>query len=277
MINSLVGNTPLIKISEGIYAKLETFNPTGSIKDRIISYIFNKSIASGELVKGTQVVEATSGNTGISLSAICSSMGFSCNIIMPRNMSEERKNMMRFFGANVIEVDDYDFKGAINLRNEMVSQGAWSPMQFENNLNILCHYETTGPEILEQTAGDISAFVSGAGTGGTIMGVSKFLKERDSSIKSVFMRPLEKHHGIQGVGDGADYLLDMSSVDVSINVGTETAKSKMLDLSRQLGIPVGISAAANIVAAERYREEFNPTRKIVTILCDRGERYMSNL
>ena len=277
MLIDLIGNTPLVEVSSGIWAKLETFNPTGSIKDRVISYIFRNALTTGELKEGMTVVEATSGNTGIALSAICSSSGFSCKIIMPSNMSEERKTMMRFFGSEIIEVEPHDFKGAIALRNKMVTAGAWSPMQFENQMNIECHRKTTAREILDQATNGISAFISGAGTGGTLMGVAKHFKSVGCNAKIVFMRPEEKKHGIQGVGDGADYLLDKDLVDEVIIVKTAVAKEKMVNLSRSLGIPVGISSAANVIAAERYRDAFSPKQDIVTILCDRGERYMGSI
>ncbi len=277
MLQETIGNTPLIEVSSGIYAKLETYNPTGSIKDRVISFIVRRSIQNGALKMGDQVVEATSGNTGIALSAICSHLGFDCKIIMPSNMSEERKSMMRFFGSEIVEVEAHDFKGAINLRNEMVSQGAWSPMQFENSMNILCHFSTTGREIYSQAGDDIEAFISGTGTGGTLMGVSNYFKSVGCEAKIVLMAPFEKYHGIQGVGDGGDYLLDSEVVDYVIKVKTDHARKRMVKLSRQLGIPVGISSAANIIAAEEYKDIHTPSGKIITIICDRGERYMSSI
>ena len=136
MQRELIGNTPMIELRSGILAKLETYNPTGSIKDRIISYIVNKAIQSGDIQADTVLVEATSGNTGIALSAMGAYTGNKVKIIMPSNMSEERRQMMRFFGAEIVEVDPHDFKGAIALRNEMVKQGCWSPNQFENEQNM---------------------------------------------------------------------------------------------------------------------------------------------
>ena len=280
MFSTLVGNTPLIELPSGILAKLETYNPTGSVKDRLISYIFRKALKRGEIKKGTTLVEATSGNTGISLSSIGSFHGFKVKIIMPSNMSEERKEMMKFFGAEIIEVDPYDFKGAIKLREKMVNEGCWSPRQFENLENIQCHYETTAQEIhheLIDNGFEWSAFVSGAGTGGTMMGVNKYIKSFNLKTKSILMIPLEKDHGIQGVGDGDDYLLEKDSMDQIYKIKTEDAKSKCKFLSRNLGIPIGISAAANVLAAENYLRDFKPSGKVVTMLCDRGERYLSNI
>ena len=276
MLSNIVGNTPLIKLKSGIYAKLETYNPTGSIKDRVIKYIVNSAILSGKIKRGTVLVEATSGNTGIALSAMGAHIGNEVNIIMPKNMSEERREMMRFFGAKIIDVPDSDFLGAIELRNKMVLDGAWSPMQFENSENIDCHMTTTAVEIYEQTISmglDWGAFVSGAGTGGTMMGVSRFASKNNLDVKSILMQPFEDPHGIQGVGDGGKYLLDVSIVDRTVEIKTKDAISRAKKISKELGIPVGISSGANVLASESISNKF--TRDIVTIICDRGERYLS--
>ena len=279
MQRELIGKTPIIELRSGILAKLETYNPTGSIKDRIISYIVNKAIQSGEIKPSTVFVEATSGNTGIALSAMGAYTGNKVKIVMPSNMSEERRQMMRFFGAEIVDVDPHDFKGAIALRNEMVKQGCWSPNQFENEQNIQCHFETTAKEIHEQVEGrgEIwGAFVSGAGTGGTLMGVQKYLQSKSLKTQMIFMKPAEKNHGIQGVGDGADYLLNQDLMTHTVEIKTSDAIKKSKSLSIELGIPVGISAAANVLAAEWYEKHHLTHGKTVTILCDRGERYMSN-
>ncbi len=279
MQRELIGKTPMIELRSGILAKLETYNPTGSIKDRIISYIVNKAIQSGEINSSTVLVEATSGNTGIALSAMGAHIGNKVKIIMPANMSEERRQMMRFFGAEIIEVPPHDFKGAISLRNEMVKQGCWSPNQFENKQNINCHFETTAKEIYNQLAErgeEWGAFVSGAGTGGTLMGVQKYFQWRGLKSQLVFMKPAEKDHGIQGVGDGADYLLDQTLMTHTVEIKTEEAIKKSKSLSKELGIPIGISAAANVLASEWYEKNHLTHGKTVTVLCDRGERYLSN-
>lgn len=278
MLKELVGNTPMVELRSGILAKLETYNPTGSIKDRVISYIVRKGISAGNIKSDTVLVEATSGNTGIALSAMGSHIGNHVKIIMPCNMSEERKQMMRLFGAEIIEVDPHDFKGAIELRNQMVGEGCWSPNQFENPLNIDCHFETTASEIYNDVKGRgevWGAFVSGAGTGGTMMGVQKYVRQKKLNTQLVFMKPAEKKHGIQGVGDGADYLLDQSLVTHSVEIKTQDAIDKSRSLSCELGIPIGVSAAANVLAAEWYEKNHLTHGKTVTILCDRGERYLS--
>jgi cysteine synthase A len=275
-----IGNTPLIRIASQLYAKLETVNPTGSIKDRPIKYILEKAIKDNTVTKDTILVEATSGNTGISLSALGASLGLRVKIIMPKNMSVERKQMMMLFGAEIIEVGHSDFQGAINARNEMVKQwDHWSPMQFENNLNIECHKNTTADEILKQVPQqtDISAFFSGVGTGGTIMGVREALVENGGNPYICMVKPAEpsNDHGIQGIGDGEDYLADTSLFDEIIAIKTNDAKKKAKDFARQRGVLVGISSGANILAAENYIKTNNPGGIVVTIICDRGERYLS--
>jgi cysteine synthase len=274
----LIGNTPLVKISDKIYAKLETYNPSGSIKDRMAYYIITKAIARGELKQGDTIVEATSGNTGIAMSMIGAAMGFPVIIIMPRNMSEERKCMMRVYGAEIIEVGDNAFKDAIALRDEMCASNEhyFNPQQFSNPDNIECHFKTTGVEIVKGMP-DLSAFIAGSGTGGTIMGVNKVLKIMKSKAKVVQVQPEESNatHGIQGINDGEDFLLDKSILDGVIYVKTADAIKRAKRLAKENGLLVGISAGANVLAAERWIAENNPEHPVVTILCDRGERYFS--
>ena len=271
--------TPMVKIMPRLYAKLETANPTGSIKDRPIKFIVEDAIKSGKIKKGTVLVEATSGNTGIALSAIGASLGLEVKIVMPRNMSIERRQMMQIYGAKIIDVPDSDFTAAIDKRNQMVAAGCWSPMQFENKLNIECHRSTTAQEILSQMPAEesISAFLSGAGTGGTIMGVRQALLDANLKTDICMVVPEEPsdQHGIQGIGDGADFLADPALCDKIIPVKTIQAKQRALDFAKTHGVLVGISSGANLVAAESYIKTFNPDGNVVTILCDRGERYLS--
>ena len=279
-MKNLIGNTPLVKISDKIYAKLETYNPSGSIKDRMAYYIITRAIARGELRQGDTIVEATSGNTGIAMSMIGAAMGFPVIIIMPRNMSEERKCQMRIYGAKIIEVGDNAFKDAIALRDEMCANNHtyFNPRQFSNKDNIYCHYYTTGQEIIRQ-AKNISAFIAGSGTGGTLMGVSTAFKKTKNHChtKIIQVQPEESNatHGIQGINDGEDFLLDKSIVSETIFVKTKDAITRAKRLAKENGLLVGISAGANVLAAEQWVAENNPEHPVVTILCDRGERYFS--
>ena len=271
--------TPLIQVGPRLYAKLETINPTGSIKDRPVKYIVSHAIRTGVITENSVLVEATSGNTGISLSAIGASLGLSVKIIMPSNMSIERRQMMLMYGAEIIDVDISDFDAAIQKRNELVSEGCWSPMQFENSLNIECHKTTTAHEIMNQlpTSTKFHAFISGAGTGGTIMGVREAVIEAGLSTHICLVSPQEPahQHGIQGISDGADYLANPELFDVTLPVSTIDAKRRALKFARTHGSLVGISSGANLCAAESYIKTFNPAGSVVTILCDRGERYLS--
>ena len=281
-IQKIIGNTPLLKISDKIYAKLETYNPSGSIKDRMASYILQKAEESGDLRRGYTIVEASSGNTGIAFSMLAANKGYGCIIIMPRNMSEERKQMMKSFGARIIEVGDNAFKDAIKTRDDLVRNFStyWSPMQFSNRYNIECHEKTTGAEIDRQITDlglEISALVTGSGTGGTIMGCTRHLGKLWKNMKTVLVRPYEpaETHGIQGINDGADFLCDMSRVDEIIEIKTIEAKERARLLTRKNGLLVGISSGANILAAEKWLQNNEVRGVVVTFLCDRGERYLS--
>jgi len=273
--------TSLVQITPRLYAKLETENPTGSIKDRPIQYIVERAIQRGDINDRTTLVEASSGNTGISLCAIGASLGLRVKIIMPSNMSKERKDMMRLFGAEVVDAPPSDFKAAIEMRNlEVQSQeNHWSPMQFENNLNIECHSETTAREIYSQVPGSskIDAFFSGAGTGGTIMGFRDRAILKNESTKCILVVPEEDSdkHGIQGIGDGGDYLVNRELLDGVYKVRTRDAIETAKKFAKTRGLLVGISAGANLWAAQKYIDEKNPTGIVVTVLCDRGERYLS--
>ena len=281
-IQKIIGNTPLLKISDKIYAKLETYNPSGSIKDRMASYILQKAEEDGDLRKGYTIVEASSGNTGIAFSMLAANKGYGCIIIMPRNMSEERKQMMKSFGARIIEVGDNAFKDAIKTRDDLVRNFStyWSPMQFSNRYNIECHEKTTGAEIDRQITDlglESAALVTGSGTGGTIMGCTRHLGKLWKNMKTVLVRPYEpaETHGIQGINDGADFLCDMSRVDEIIEIKTIEAKERARLLTRKNGLLVGISSGANILAAEKWLQNNEARGVVVTFLCDRGERYLS--
>jgi len=281
-VEELIGNTPLVELNHNIFAKLETFNLSGSIKDRIVLYILTDAENKGIIDEKTTVVEATSGNTGIALSMLGSIKKYKIKIIMPSNMSPERKQLIRAYGADIIEVGPNDFPGAIALRDKFVRENNnhWSLNQFANPLNIECHEKTTGREIIKQLFvhrfKNIDVLVSGAGTGGTIMGVGKALKKINRNIKIIHVKPADPplEHGIQGIGDGADYLVDPSFVDEVIYVSTQDAMQKSKDLASG-GLLVGISSGANIWAAEKYTTDNDFSGNIITFLPDRGERYLS--
>ena len=279
-----VGKTPLIQLSDKLYGKLESINPGGSIKDRPVKYILD----SMDLNKGDTIIEATSGNTGISLAMMCAARGLKCVIVMPSDMSEERKKMMKFFGAELHEVEEGNFDVAIAYKEYLADTHGYIELnQFNNDLNIECHLNTTFMEILNDTYFDnVSAFIAGTGTGGTLMGVQRGFNKLGTDTKIIAVEPLESPvmsggekglHGIQGIGDGSKFLVDLDVVDEVITISTEEAKERSRKLARENGLFVGISAGANVLASERWINENNPDGIVVTILCDRGERYFSVL
>ena len=273
----VVGDTPLVKLSEKLYGKLETTNPSGSVKDRLVSYIVEDALRTNQIDSDTKLIEATSGNTGISLSMIGADLGLPVTIIMPKNMSEERRQMMRSYGAEIVNVADGDFTAAIALKKEMMSQDDryWSPNQFSNPINIDCHFLTTAHEIHKQAGPNWEAFVHGAGTGGTIMGVKKYIDSFDLNVKTCLVVPKEEAHGIQGIGDGEEFLGDREKIDKVVAIKTEDAIHRAKRIARETGLLVGISSGANVLAAEEWIETHDPEGIVITMLCDRGERYMS--
>jgi cysteine synthase len=287
-----IGDTPIVKLSDKLYAKLESVNPGGSIKDRPVKYILDEYEKQGLLKKGDTIIEATSGNTGISLAMMCAERGYKCVIVMPSDMSEERKKMMEYFGATLIEVGEGDFDGAIEKKEILAEQFGFVELnQFNNPLNIECHRNTTFKEILFDTMltdydSQISAFVGGTGTGGTLMGIQKGFEAQGMNTKIVAVEPAESPvmsggekglHGIQGIGDGSKFLVDLDKVDEVITISTKEAKERSKRLARENGLFVGISSGANVLASEQWIEKNNPNGFVVTILCDRGERYFSVL
>ncbi len=289
-LSNYVGNTPLLPIKVGdmtVWGKAEFMNPGGSVKDRMATYIINDAEANGKLKPGGTLVEATSGNTGIAFAMLAAERGYTMYIVMPSDMSEERKKIFSYYGARLIEVDPGDFDGAIELRDKMAeTQGFFNCNQFHNPLNILAHYNTTGVEIWKQwkkiTPPD--ALVLGTGTGGTLMGAGRRLKEVWPNMKIVAVEPDESPvmsggekglHGIQGIGDGSKFLVDLGFVDDIVRIPTEMAKQKARMLASD-GLFVGISAGANVLAAQEWLLR-NGKDDAITILCDRGERYFSCL
>ena len=296
LLSGYVGNTPLIPISIAgytVWCKCEFMNPGGSVKDRMATYILNNAEQNRLIKKGDTLIEATSGNTGIAFSMLAAERGYRMKIVMPCNMSDERKQMLKFYGAELIEVDAGDFDEAITVRDELAKTEGWfNCNQFHNPLNMEVHYKTTGPEINKQYRSSNSnehywpqAFVAGTGTGGTIMGAGKYLSEKCPGMSLVAVEPEESAvmsggpvglHGIQGIGDGSKFLVDLKKITDIKTVKTECAKVVARHLAMRYGLFVGISAGANVFAAFQWLHD-NDKRTAVTILCDRGERYLSCL
>ena len=288
--NNLLKPTPLVELKfndKTIWGKAEYLNPSGSVKVRPIKKILDRAEQAGLLKKGDTIIEATSGNAGISFAMMAAERGMQCVIVMPSNMSQERKKMLRAYGAELIEVEPGDFDGAILLRNKLSEERGWfNGNQFHSPWNIEAHRIGTGPEIIHQARMNCfipSCFVSGTGTGGTIMGAGVLLKEYYTDMKLVAVEPKESAvmsggqpglHGIQGIGDGSKFLVDLQVLDKIITISTDEAKQFTLELSRKFGVFVGFSAAANVLATLRFLEE-NDLDNGVTILCDRGDRYLS--
>lgn len=297
-LSNYVGNTPLIPIRSGdmtVWGKCEFMNPGGSVKDRMATYILNNAEDERLIKKGDTLIEATSGNTGIAFAMLAAERGYTMYIVMPSNMSSERKQMLKFYGARLIEVGAGDFDEAIRVRDKMANYNGWfNCNQFDNPLNIEVHYKTTGPELDKQYRAinehgimfhTLDAFVSGTGTGGTIMGAGAYLKETFPNCKLIAVEPLESAvmsggepglHGIQGIGDGSKFLVDLKQIDSIIPIATGDAKAFAKKLAMKYGLFVGISAGANVMASFQWLRENNKTNAI-TILCDRGERYLSCL
>jgi len=289
-LSKSIGNTPMIKISDRIWAKAELLNPTGSIKDRPASWIINEAEKSGKLLPGGTIIEATSGNMGVSFAWLAAERGYKCVIVMPSNMSIERKKTLEYYGAELIEVDAGDFDAAIQLRDKLAAENGWfNCNQFANPLNIEAHEKTTAKEIVNffkslPTATFPSVFISGTGTGGTLMGAGLKVKENYPIMKIVAVEPKESPvmsggepgiHGIQGIGDGSKFLVDLKHVSEIYQISTEDAINRAKLLAKEHGIFVGISAGANILAAERWCEQNKGN--VITFLCDRGDRYFSCL
>ena len=289
-----IGNTPMIKITYKIenkiqymYAKLESYNPTGSIKDRVAYYIITKAQERGELKEGMPIMEATSGNTGISLAAFGAYYKHPVYIFMPDWASSERVKLMQAFGANVTLVsrEDGGFKKCLEEAKKLAEQKqGFLANQFANKDNTLAHYETTGKEIVEQLPEKVSAFVSGVGTGGTLMGIGKRLKEWDKNIKIVALEPdkmplisrnkIIGNHKIEGIGD--DFipdLLEKNLLDKTILINDEDAINISRKLAKELGLGVGISSGANFLAGVETMQEENAP--IVTVFADDNKKYLS--
>lgn len=294
MINNnvldMIGNTPMIKLNNignsNLYVKLEKYNPAGSIKDRAVYYMVENLEKNGLLKKGDVLVEATSGNTGIALSMIGSLKGYKVIIVMPETMSIERRTLMKAYGAKFILTDgSLGMKGSIEMMNKLLSENTnyISLKQFDNEYNPLAHYETTGVEIYSQVK-DIDIFVCGVGTGGTISGVGKYLKEQNPNIRVVAVEPegspvISKNkkgsHKIQGIGAGfipKNY--NKNVVDEVMTITDEESYEGVRIMAQKEGILVGISSGANVYAALKLCEMY-PDKKLVTVAPDGIDKYMS--
>ena len=298
-IDELIGHTPIIELenfgknnslTSRVFAKIEFFNPAGSIKDRAALEMIEDAERRGVLSHGGVIIEPTSGNTGIGLAAICASRGYRLIIVMPDNMSQERELLMKAYGAELIFTDaKLGIKGAIACAEELASQidGAIIAGQFSNPANPMAHYKTTAPEILDDMGGEVDIFISCIGTGGTISGCARYFKEKSPDTRVVGVEPMASPyitegrsgaHAIQGIGAGfIPENLDLSLVDEVVTVADEEALKCMREIARCEGLLVGISSGAALAAAIKVaRREENADKRIVVILPDTGERYLSS-
>lgn len=286
-MDQLIGSTPLLRLGENLYAKAEFLNLTGSVKDRAAKYILEDAEARGVLRSGGTIIEPTSGNTGIALAALAAPRGYRCIIVMPDSMSAERIALMRAYGAEVVLTPGCDgMAGSITKAQELAAAiaGSFIPNQFENPANALAHYRTTGPEIWTQCRENVDIFVAGVGTGGTLTGTGRYLKEQNPAVQVVAMEPAKSpllsqgyagSHGLQGIG--ANFIpavLDRTIVDAVVTVSDEDAFAAMRQLAQTYGILVGISAGANYYAAAALAAKY-PDKTVVTLLPDTGTRYLS--
>ncbi|HEX8138485.1 MAG TPA: cysteine synthase family protein [Pyrinomonadaceae bacterium] len=289
---SSIGRTPLIRLRrvarhlpEGVevYAKAEHLNPGGSVKDRAALRMILEGERTGELFPGKTILDATSGNTGIAYAMIGAARGYSVTLCLPKNASTERKRILRIYGAELVETDPMQATDGAQLRaREMVAsepERYFYPDQYNNEANWRAHYEGTAPEIREQTAGRITHFLAGLGTSGTFVGTARRLKEYDRSVQVISMQPDSPFHGLEGMKHMATAIVpgiyDATLADETVEVATEEAQEMTRRLAREEGLLVGISSGANVFAALRLARTLAPGSVVVTILCDGGEKYLS--
>jgi cysteine synthase A len=294
----MIGNTPLLRMERfardlpaELVVKIEAFNPGSSVKDRIALSMIEAAEAAGKLTTGSTIIEPTSGNTGIGLSLVAAVKGYRIILTMPESMSVERRKLLQGLGAELVLTAAHEgMEGAISAATQLCEKipNSFMPQQFKNPANPQVHYGTTGPEIWRDTGGRIDAFVAGVGTGGTVTGNGRFLKEKNPNIRIVAVEPEESPvlsggkagpHMIQGIGAG--FVPDAYSsdwVDEVVQVPSKTAIATAKRITRTEGLMVGISSGANAWAAEQVarRPEF-AGKRIVTVMCDTGERYLSTL
>lgn len=290
-----IGSTPLVKInhldseSAEIFVKLESFNPGGSTKDRPALYMIQAAEKAGFIKKGDTLIEATSGNMGIALSMIGAALGYKIVIVMPDTMSEERRRIVKAYGAELILTEGkLGMAGAVAKSEELAKAHDYFLIrQFENAANLLSHEETTAVEILHDLSGEVDAFVAGVGTGGTISGVGKVLKAHHSNVLNVAVQPAKSPvltggtpagHGIQGIG--ANFIpgiYDKDVVDEVLDMDEETAYAAARELGKKAGLLVGMSSGGNFAAAKVIAKKLGKGKKVVTVLPDTGERYLSTI
>jgi cysteine synthase A len=295
-VTGTIGETPMVRINRlippgqaTVFAKCEFFQPLNSVKDRIGVAMIEAGERDGKIHKDTHIIEPTSGNTGIALAFVCAAKGYRLTLTMPESMSVERRALLRAMGANLVLTPASEgMKGAIAKANELVSKNAdaWMPQQFDNPANPAVHERTTGPEIWEDSLHDIDAIVAGVGTGGTITGATRYIRTKNPAFKAIAVEPVHSPvisggqpgpHKIQGIGAGfIPKNLDTSLVSEVITVTNDEAFEWARNLAKLEGLMVGISSGANMCAAAKVaaRPEFKGKR-IVTIMCSLGERYLS--
>ncbi len=297
-ITEVIGSTPLVslrnftkdkEVKAELLAKLEYFNPAGSVKDRAALYMIKDAEEKGLIKEGSIIIEPTSGNTGIGLAAVAASRGYKVILTMPDTMSVERRNLLKAYGAQIVLTEGKSgMTGAIEKAKELLkeNEGSFMPAQFENEANVKAHFETTGPEIWNDTEGTVDIFVAGVGTGGTLTGIAKYLKLKNPHVKIVAVEPEKSpllsggeasSHGLQGIG--ANFIppiLRRDIIDEVYPVSEEDAFTACKELSRSEGYLVGISSGAALFAALKIaKRDENKGKRVVVLLPDTGERYLS--